>query len=414
MSTTIRPIPEPRLTAAILVVAVLTAAAGMRGEVGRPSSAPASAPAAGGAKALTPVPMDDTRLLLAPYAWKRTGAGRGARVEAGMPGAYVKAAFRGSAVVGLLVDGTANDGCPPTAMPVIDVSLDFGEFKSVQLARTGMVYALPLADGLDATREHRLEVHFRSAGLSPDRWRASTVHLRLAGLELDTGGSLVFCPPRSRRAIGFGDSITEGVCSEGLCSYYSNLLMHNARVTWFPLVCAALDCEYGQLGTGGQGMVRTLEIPPLPQTWDRYDPGTSRLADGLLTPEPDYVFCAMGTNDHQKEGSSLTLLPIKDAYARWLVAMRKACPHAAVFCVVPPLGWHAETIAEVVADRNRSGDQRVFLIDTVLLRDRFSARGATQLAPDGVHPSVYGNAMLGALIAGEVQRATEPLRTIKR
>ncbi|MBP7937866.1 MAG: hypothetical protein KA354_24770 [Phycisphaerae bacterium] len=410
MSTSITPIPEPRLTAAILVVAVLTVVADTRGEAGGLGPGAASAPVAGDTKAVIPIPMNDTRLFLAPYVWKRTGSGRGARAEAGMPGAYVKAAFRGSAGVRLLVDGTANDGCPPTAMPVIDFSLDFGEFKSIQLARTGTVYALPLADGLDVTRDHRLEVHFRSACLSPDRWRASTVHLRLAGIELDAGGSLVFCPTRSRRAIGFGDSITEGVCSEGLCSYYSDLLMHNARVTWFPLVCAALGCEYGQLGTGGQGMVKALEIPPLPQTWDRYDPGTSRLADGLLTPEPDYVFCAMGTNDHHKEGSSLTLLPIKDAYTRWLVAMREACPHAALFCVVPPLGWHAETIAEVVADRNRSGDQRVLVIDTALLKDRFSAQGATQLAPDGVHPSVYGNAMLGALIAGEAQRSLGTLK----
>ena len=29
---------------------------------------------------------------------------------------------------------------------------------------------------------------------------------------------------------------------------------------------------------------------------------------------------------------------------------------------------------------------------------------ATQLAPDGAHPSVYGNAMLAALIAVEAQK----------
>jgi hypothetical protein len=55
--------------------------------------------------------------------------------------------------------------------------------------------------------------------------------------------------------------------------------------TWFPLVCGGLNCEYGQLGTGGQGMVRPIEIPPLPQTWDRFDATTSRLTDGLLLPE---------------------------------------------------------------------------------------------------------------------------------
>ena len=350
------------------------------------------------------VPIDDGKFFLAPYVWKRTGAGRNARAEATMPGAYLKATFRGGTVVRLLVDGAANNNCPPAAMPVVDYSVDFGEFKSVQLTKTGEVYALPLADGLDAAKEHRLEVHFRSACLGPERWRASTVHLRLAGLELNEGGSLMTCQTRLKKALGFGDSITEGVCSEGLCTYYTNLLMNNARVTWFPLVCAALNCEYGQLGTGGQGMVRTLEIPPLPQTWDRYDAETSRLVDGLLTPEPDYIFCAMGTNDHRKDGENFILLPIKDAYAQWLAAVRKACPHAAIFCVVPPFGWHLEEITEVVADRNKGGDRRVFLIDTAPLKDGFNPKGAAQLASDGAHPSVYGNAMLGALIAGEAQK----------
>jgi len=167
-------------------------------------------------------------------------------------------------------------------MPVIDYSLDNGAFQSVQLTKTGEVYAIPLGDKLDRAKEHRLEIYFRSAALGPDRWRASTVHLRIAGIELEPGGVLSTCPIRPKRAIGFGDSITEGVCVEGLCPYYTNMMMNNARATWFPLVCAALDCEYGQLGTGGQGMVRPIEIPPLPETWDHYDEKTSRLTSGLL------------------------------------------------------------------------------------------------------------------------------------
>src|ERR1700730_1427509 len=103
---------------------------------------------------------------------------------------------------------------------------------------------------------------------------------------------------------------------------------NNARAAWFPVVCAALDCEYGQLGSGGQGMTRALEMPPLGQTWDRYDATTSRLTGGLLVPEPDYVFCGMGTNDFEKD--------ISADYTAWLAAVRKACPHAHLFCVVPP------------------------------------------------------------------------------
>ena len=343
--------------------------------------------------------IGDPDIHFAPYVWKRIGIGKAARAEAAMPGAYVQLAFQGCTAIRMLIDAKANDGCPTAAMPVVDYSLDRGAFKTVQLTRTDGVYPLSMGEGLDDGAAHQLEVYFRAAGLGPGRWAASTVHLRIAGFELESGGSLLPCPVKPKRAIGFGDSITEGVCAEGLCEYYSNLLMNNARVTWFPLVCRALNCEYGQLGSGGQGMVTTsMALPPLPQTWDHYDPTTSRLTFGSLVPEPDYVFCAMGTNDYRADQS---MLPIADEYMRWLKAVREACPNARIFCVVPPLGWHAKEIAEAVAALNKAGDRGVFLIDTSPLHSFFSVKGATQLAPDGVHPSIFGNAVLGAMIAVE-------------
>lgn len=61
---------------------------------------------------------------------------------------------------------------------------------------------------------------------------------------------------RTKRAIGYGDSITEGVGVDGLFTSWSLIGVNNARATWFPLVCAVLDCEYGQLGSGGWGMAQ--------------------------------------------------------------------------------------------------------------------------------------------------------------
>jgi hypothetical protein len=384
--------------------ATLVAVTGIAGDVPRKDGYSSSSTLSDQSekKEWTFVALGDANINYAPYVWKRTGSGRAARAEAAMPGAYFKAAFQGATAVRVLIDGTANDECPAPAMPVVDYSLDQGALKTVQLSKTGEVYSLSLGEGLDGGAAHRLEFYFRASCLGPRRWEASTVHLRIAGFELESGGSFIPSPTKPKRAIGFGDSITEGVCVEGLCPYYSNLLMNNARVTWFPIVCSVLNCEYGQLGSGGQGMVTAaMALPPLPQTWDRYDPSASRLTKGLLAPEPDYVFCAMGTNDYREDKS---LLPIADAYIRWLASVRRACPHARIFCIVPPLGWQATDVAEAVAARNTSGDHRVFLIDTAPLRSSFSTAGATPLALDGVHPSVFGNAMLGALIAVEVQK----------
>jgi hypothetical protein len=105
----------------------------------------------------------------------------------------------------------------------------------------------------------------------------------------------------------------------------------------------------------------------------------------------------MGTNDFLKN--------IAADYARWLADVRKACPHARFFCVIPPLGLHEGEVRDAVAARNKAGDTRVYLIDTAPLKRGFRVgTGATQLGYDGVHPSMYGHAMLGALIAGEVQK----------
>jgi len=210
--------------------------------------------------------------------------------------------------------------------------------------------------------------------------------------------ALVALPLRAKRAIAYGDSITEGVGAEGLFTSWNLIGVNNARPTWFPIACAALQCEYGQLGSGGWGMSkRSLEMPPLPDIWDLYDSTTSRLTDGLLKPEPDYIFCCMGTNDPG--------LDITPDYVRWLMSMRKACPKALLFCIVPPLGVHLTEVQGAVRARNKAGDHKVHMIDTAPLKEAFRAgQGATSLGYDGVHPSVYGNAMLAAFIAVEAQK----------
>ena len=283
----------------------------------------AARPAVGDEQATeTRIAIDDAHLYLSPYVWKCSGAGPQVRAEAAMPGAYLRAVFQNSTTIGVLIDGTANTGCPAASMPVVEYSLDQGPFKTVPLTKTGELYTLPVANHLDATSRHHLEFFFRAADLGQRRWTSSQGHLRLAGIALSRCGSVAECGKRSKRAIGFGDSITEGVGVDGLFTSWQLLGVNNARATWLPIACVALDCEYGQLGSGGQGILNAkLEMPPLPQSWDHYDPATSRLTNHRLLPEPDYVFCAMGTNDFGPEfGQSQ---PFIEAYTRWLTAVRR-------------------------------------------------------------------------------------------
>ena len=350
------------------------------------------------------IAIDAAAVVLAPYVWNRFGMGPAARIEATMPGAYLRIAARDTTTLGVIIDATANQGCPAASMPVVEYSVDDGPFTVVPLTRTGEVYTLSLAADLAAEAPHHAEFFFRAADLCQERWRSSLDHLRIAGIALDAGGVLLLPPTRSKKAIGFGDSITEGVGIDGFFASWQQLGVNNAKGTWLPLACNALGCEYGQLGSGGQGMVnKTMAVPPLPQSWDHYDAHTSRLIGGRLLPEPDYVFCGMGTNDF--EGDIDHPNDITDDYTRWLTAVRAACPATRIFCVVPPFGWHLAEIQAAVDARNRAGDGRVHVIDTAPLKDGFDTRNRpSRLAHDGCHPSLYGSALLGALVAAEVQK----------
>lgn len=353
----------------------------------------------------TRLAINDPAICLAPYVWKCIGTGSMATAEATMPGAYFRAVFQNSTSLGVRIDATANRGCPAASRPIVDYSVDGAQFQSVQLSAQDELYTLPLAAGLERAASHRVEFYFRAARLGPDRWASSAVHLRLAGLILDDGGQLQPCPRRPKRAVGFGDSITEGVCAEGLCPYYSNLMMNNARVTWLPLVCGALDCEYGQLGSGGLGILKPMSLPPLTESWHHYDAAVSRLTDGLLLPEPDYVFCCIGTNDFITEDEQRKHMDIATAYTNWLAAVRKACPHTQIFCVTPPLGWHSAEIAAAAAARRQAGDAQVHVVDTAPLSPGYGTKNtATQYAVDGCHPSVYGNAVLAAFVTAQAER----------
>lgn len=337
---------------------------------------------------------DNAAFGLSPYSWRSTGTGGDARAEATMPGAYFKTVVVGTSVVGLVVDGAANAGCPAASMPVIEYSVDDGPFAAKRLAEQGVIYPVTLAEGLDAKTSHRIEVHFRAADLGQKRWTTSTAHLRIAGLSVDEGGTLSAAVMRSKRAIGFGDSITEGVGVDGLFTSWQLLDVNNARGSWFAFACSALDCEYGQFGSGGQGMVKELEMPGLGKTWDHYDADTSRLTDGLLLPEPDYAFCCMGTNDFGG-------IDITSAYREWILAVRKACPHTHIFCVVPPSGVHRDEIRSACEGVH---DDRAYVIDIPSLNSTITARvGATQLTYDGVHPNMQGEGLFGANVAVHVE-----------
>jgi lysophospholipase L1-like esterase len=342
------------------------------------------------------VPCDDPNFGLAPYVWQITGSNSDARAEATMPGAYFKTIVTGTTTLGLVIDGTANLGNPPSSMPVIEYSFNDGPFAIVPLTKSNALYTLAITNGLAVTSSNTFEVYFRAADLLLYRWILPIAHLRIAGLSMDATGTLAAYPMRPKKAIAYGDSITEGVGVDSLFTSWEILAPNNARGAWVGFVSDALNCEYGQLGSGGQGMVAGPNVPPLPSTWDYYDSTNSRLTDGLLIPEPDYVFCAEGQNDS---------MDITSAYTNWLSAVRNACPDTHIFCIVPPAGVHLSEITAAVNARNQAGDAKVYLIDIpLMLRIAPNLLKPTQGSYDGGHPTLYGQGVFASCITAAVQQ----------
>ena len=173
--------------------------------------------------------------------------------------------------------------------------------------------------------------------------------------------------------------------------------MNNARETWFPIVCAALDCEYGQLGSGGLAMTRKLNLPPLPQIWDHHDPATSRSSTACCCPSL-ITSSAVSARTTLRRTSPRTTLP------GWL--RRGTVAHGPGCSVLSRRwGFTGKKSRRPSKSAKRGRDSRVHVIDPRGSPTGFRAgRGATHLAFDGVHPSGYGQGMLGALIAVEAQK----------
>jgi hypothetical protein len=82
---------------------------------------------------------------------------------------------------------------------------------------------------------------------------------------------------------------------------------------------------------------------------------------------------------------------------------KKGLPENANFLHYSP--YRLAEIAAAVHEHNKKGDAGIHLIDMTPLKYGFGENStATQFAPDGCHPTVFGNAMLGAFIAAKAQK----------
>ncbi|WP_241758586.1 SGNH/GDSL hydrolase family protein [Pyxidicoccus parkwayensis] len=315
------------------------------------------------------VPASDARLQ---YTGRRYTSGTG--VVFSHPGVTVRARFWGDAVRMRLNDfGLGGD----IGTNWFDVSVDGAAPKPLAVRSGESTYVL--ASGLE-TGLHTVEVLKRT--------ESSVGHSELMALEVH--GELR--EPPSRPALRMelvGDSISCGYGTEVSLIPDSpswraptfNSKNENPSRGYGWLTARSLGAELVTVCYSGHGMYRNLDMSTtdlLPALYELAVPGQPAVWDAGLY-SPDVVVINAGTNDAFAGYGTSEFLPsetaFKAAYRKLLARVRELHPKARIVCTLGSMtdGYkqqdvngtvtsaHVGTwITELVAERNRAGDARVY------------------------------------------------------
>jgi lysophospholipase L1-like esterase len=351
------------------------------------------------------VPVTDPAIFFSPYTSYSDGTGAlqennvrtgSTFVEWVNPGSYLKLGFTGRSLHLRIDTGAATQGF----MPKVRWSLDDGRLTTLYLKRGQKT--IEIANGLSAG-PHTLAFYLAATDAYADRWNRPVQSLKITGIEIDAGAA-VSAPSgpnaiEPKRALLFGDSITEGMWVLGDSKDPSKSLEFNdATQAWPAMLAEALGTEYGICGFGGQSWVRYMhEVPPFPASWKEYSKGRSRLIDGKLFPAPDYVFVNMGTNDSAD---------VSAAAEGWLREILTAAgDKTQVFVIIPFGQQRAENLKKAI---EKVGDSRVFKLD---LGPKWAfglhTYGvAARVAYDGLHPDSQAAGRYAAAVAHAMAETT--------
>ena len=301
------------------------------------------------------------------------------------PGAYLKTTFTGTSAT-LHFDASANHGAAPKFRWYIDGQ----PFQSAQAASR-----LPLATNLKPGA-HSLVLYLAATDANYDRWRQPTQIVRLTGLAIDDGATLR--PPKHtarKRALFFGDSITEGAWNLGDSYRVENkrwvdwVRHSDATQAWPFFLAEAMKVEYGVIGSGGMSWLRPSHsnIPPFPESWRSHHQGHTR----AFLPPPDYVIANMGTNDGARDTAP--------AVAAWLREALDAFPKARIYVVIP-FGQQNKDALESALAQVPSNRIRKLDLGPAFAAGLQKYGQASAASFDGLHP----NAALHRRLANALRR----------
>jgi hypothetical protein len=363
----------------------------------RVAPAGAAAAPAGSAAADRAVPFTDPSLFLSPYCWRLDSHGA-AICPTG--GGYLKFKVTGTSRIGLRVNTAINRGMAAIQMPTVKVVVSgpardgiatYHQFPPNDLDDT----PLAIAAGLDPRLSYEVLI-FATGGdlLQVSGWSGTTFQTQLNRLVFDAGAKLA--PPllRPKRALFLGASYEQayfGLTDESLPMYQRV----DASLSWPFFVAYGFDCEYGQVGIGGQGWARPGGggYPAFPVSWNHFDRAHAKTFGHDL----DYVFVHLAENDAAWGDAE-----VQRAVTAWIPAARAVFgPRTRIFIILSLPQIKSEPIRAGV---RAAADARTYLLDPgdEFRRTTF-AGGPTWASRDGIHPDAIHQAIFTAFVTRQAQ-----------
>lgn len=339
------------------------------------------------------VARNDPAVFYAPGVWQDNGTSRIANTT----GAYLDLQFTGTAITLT----TAALAAGQSAYPKLRAFVDNGPGIDIQLTAGGTSY--PIASGL-AAGTHALRLVTVAFDQGTSYWDL-TASVRVNGFVIDAAATASAAPRRSKIGYFFGDSIVQGASMFGATD---GVATQDGTLTFAHLLAEAFDIDMGQVGYGGQGFVNGGGggVPAFNTAYSSYSAGVSRLAGGVLSPAPDYVFCEHGANP--VGGTD----PTQAQVAQAITNLRTIAPNALIFMFVPVGGFRRAIITAAVNAAVSAGDTKLRLIDAgTTAQVGFTGFGnPNRRSFDGIHPNQLGHATLAPAYAKLLQHELEPRR----
>jgi hypothetical protein len=337
-------------------------------------------------------------------------------------GAYLKfkAVLTGTGSVSLLLDTTTQNGITTNAaeigyyytMLTSDYSASSTSPASYKLVYSTSTVTQTLGSSLPAGT-YEFFVYVKGSALDTGTYTTGggeadifnqVNNVRVVGVRV-TGGSLTTPAVRSNIALVLTDSIGGGYYVAGTSNASTS---HDAFYAFVPSLMAGLDCEYGAVAFGGQGILKgqgnvtaSATHPALysataaNKSWDKYRQGVSRTSvTGQVT--PNYVFIHSGTNDGATDVTTATTSLIADIRGTWSTSY--------IFILCNPMRTKA---SELSAGVTAASDSKAKYIDfpTALYTQAKPSVFSSDGGSGGTHPNALGSAFISSVYADRVLSA---------